>query len=204
MGFISGNFYCNTAQRQNNALQIYGWTSRNWQVLSPDALYGMLGNMEQESTINPGLWQSKRPFWKGWGLVQWTPYTKYTNWAKANGYPSDDGFYQMLWLRDVMEPSGEWIPTSAYPVSVSEWATAERGYEWATKCFLYNFERAGDSQLQKRLTYAAGWKAYFEGGAPEPPDVPDPPDPGELPFPNPRPEDFRHKMPLYMYRGVSD
>lgn len=204
MAFIKGNFYCNTAQRQNNALQIKGWCSRNWQELTDDALYGLLGNMEQESTINPGLWQGFRVGWKGWGLVQWTPYTNFTTWAAGNGYESDDGFAQMLWIRDVTVPFGQWIPTSAYPESFAEWASNEKGWDWSTRCFLYNFERAGSAELQKRLNYASGWKAYFEGGAPEPPDVPPAPDPGDLPFPDWKPEQLRRRMPLYMYRGVAD
>lgn len=47
----------------------------------------MLGNMETESTINPGIWQSLNSgnASGGFGLTQWTPATKYINWANNNG-----------------------------------------------------------------------------------------------------------------------
>src|SRR6266702_2453441 len=40
-----------------------GWTK--------NAICGMLGNMQSESTINPGLWEVGGG--GGFGLVQWTP-----------------------------------------------------------------------------------------------------------------------------------
>jgi hypothetical protein len=46
--------------------------------------------METESSINPGRWQSDRVGGEaeghGYSLVQWTPYTKYTEWCFQNGY----------------------------------------------------------------------------------------------------------------------
>ena len=59
------------------ALKLQGWTK--------NAVSAILGNMQSESSINPGRWQSDRvggnPEGHGYGLVQWTPYTKYTNWV---------------------------------------------------------------------------------------------------------------------------
>ena len=42
----------------------------------------MLGNIEVESYINPAQWENDHPFYQGgFGLVQWTPYTKFADWA---------------------------------------------------------------------------------------------------------------------------
>ena len=42
--------------------------------------------MQKESYINPGLWEYKKEnnMKRGFGLVQWTPATKFINWAKKN------------------------------------------------------------------------------------------------------------------------
>lgn len=79
------NAYLTEEQRTANAQYILdmlrrrGWT-RN-------AICGMLGNMEMESTINPGIWEDfeENNMTKGFGLVQWTPATKYIDWANEHG-----------------------------------------------------------------------------------------------------------------------
>ena len=53
-----------------------GW---GWDKASICAL---CGNMVKESWINPNIWEfgKNHSTQYGYGLVQWTPYTKYTNW----------------------------------------------------------------------------------------------------------------------------
>ena len=50
--------------------------------------------MQSESSINPGRWESDRvggnPDAHGYGLVQWTPYTKYTNWVSGDPSTMDN------------------------------------------------------------------------------------------------------------------
>ena len=79
MAWIYGNRYLSLAEMQNNAeiIQAYG-LSEGWSV---NAICAILGNMQAESSINPGIWESLAPFQGGYGLVQWTPYTKYSTWA---------------------------------------------------------------------------------------------------------------------------
>jgi len=52
-----------------------GWTRK--------AVCAMLGNMQTESWINPGVWQNfdEGNLNLGFGLVQWSPASKYFNWA---------------------------------------------------------------------------------------------------------------------------
>lgn len=88
---ISNNKYLTQGEMESNAKEIYIYLSdKGWTI---NAISGLLGNMQRESTINPGLWQSLKEgnYSGGYGLVQWTPATKYTNWAKANGYDIGDG-----------------------------------------------------------------------------------------------------------------
>lgn len=58
--------------------------SQGW---SKTAVAGLLGNMQSESGIIADRWESDivGNMSGGYGLVQWTPASKYINWANANG-----------------------------------------------------------------------------------------------------------------------
>jgi hypothetical protein len=82
----SGNRFLTTSEMQVNAQYILNYlTSKGW---TKEAVCGMLGNMQSESTINPDIWQGldSGNYSGGFGIVQWTPATKYIDWAKARGY----------------------------------------------------------------------------------------------------------------------
>ena len=78
----------NNAQEFANDMGARGFSS--------EAISGMLGNMQYESSINPGRWQGDvvGDYSAGFGLVQWTPATNYTDWATANGYKITDPYGQ--------------------------------------------------------------------------------------------------------------
>lgn len=123
---ISNNKYLTQGEMESNAKEIYTYLSdKGWTI---NAISGLLGNMQRESTINPGLWQSLKEgnYSGGYGLVQWTPATKYTNWAKANGYDIGDGTVQLYWIDQLSESTGEWIKTSAYNLTWSQFKTSTR------------------------------------------------------------------------------
>ena len=68
-----------------NAKYIYfSLSSKGWTINSISAI---LGNMQAESSINPGRWQSDDVgnYSLGYGLVQWTPVTKQTDWGSGQG-----------------------------------------------------------------------------------------------------------------------
>lgn len=53
---ISNNKYLTQGEMESNAKEIYTYLSdKGWTI---NAISGLLGNMQRESTINPGLWQS--------------------------------------------------------------------------------------------------------------------------------------------------
>lgn len=67
------------AEMEINARYIWNYLgSRGWSL---NAVAGMLGNMQAESTINPGRHQVGGG--SGFGLVQWTPSTNLTDWCAA-------------------------------------------------------------------------------------------------------------------------
>ena len=85
MAIISSNKSLSRTEALDNAKYIteyfldLGWTL--------NAVCGMLGNMERESWINPGVWQNfdEGNMSMGFGLVQWTPATNLIDWATDQG-----------------------------------------------------------------------------------------------------------------------
>lgn len=182
--WIKGNRWLGQGEMQNNARLVFSYLlNKGWSV---NAIAGLLGNMQVESTINPGIWQNLNPNPKlGWGLVQWTPSTNFTDWAAANGYDNDDGNAQLLWIDTETVPFGQWIETSKYPVSFDEFKVSTDTPENLAYVFLYNFERPGDLNQPLRQQYARYWYDWWDG-APVPP-------------PNPPPEpDWRASMPIWL------
>ena len=127
---------------------------------------GIIGNMVRESTLNPNLWQNGIGVTSGgYGLVQWTPATKYLN---SSYCPSDyatnataNGEGQMECLVYGIEhtwdqPGGEWAPSyDGYSYTYQQFY-ALTDPEEACKAFLHQYERAGVAALNDRLT-AAVW-----------------------------------------------
>ena len=58
MALIISNMYLERSQMKDNAQYIADYLiSNGW---TQNAVAGILGNMERESTMNPGLWQDLR------------------------------------------------------------------------------------------------------------------------------------------------
>lgn len=168
MGWTIGNYYLTMPQMQGNALEIYTFfAARGWSL---NAIAGMCGNMQSESNINPGIWQDLiyGNYYGGYGLVQWTPATNYTNWASANGYDITDPIGQMIWIDTLSASSGQWIPTSGYPLSWDNFKTSTESPEYLASAFLKNFERAGVEVESARRSQARYWYDYlnqYAGGS---------------------------------------
>lgn len=168
MAWTIGNYYLSEVQMQGNALEVYNYFSaRGWSL---NAIAGILGNMESESTINPGIWQSLNEgnYSGGFGLVQWTPATNYTDWASSNGYGITDPEGQLFWIDTQTVPTGQWIATSDYNISFDSFKASAQSPEYLASAFLKNFERAGVEVENDRRTQARKWYNYLEqyaGGA---------------------------------------
>lgn len=136
-----------------------GWTL--------NAVCAMLGNMQLESTINPGRWEGDRVgVGPGFGLTQWTPYTKVTNWIRST-FQSEDftsGDYQLARIVYEWQNEIQWGQTSQYPISFHEFAQSTAPLEYLVAAFEYNYE-VGTPLLDIRTRYAKYWWDYFGGGA---------------------------------------
>ena len=168
MSWTIGNFYLTTEQMQGNAREVLSFfEQKGWSL---NAIAGICGNMQSESNINPGIWQSLQEgnYSGGFGLVQWTPATNYTNWAGANGYGITDPNGQLTWIDSVTVSFGQWIATAAYPLSFDQFKVSGESPEYLASAFLKNFERAGVEVEAERRQQARYWYNYlsqYAGGS---------------------------------------
>lgn len=142
-------------------LQAQGWTL--------NAVAGILGNMQSESSINPGRWESDRVGGEaeahGYGLVQWTPYTKYTNWVTGDPSTMDNNISRILYE---VENNIQWIATSTYNYSFKEFTESNDSTYNLALAFLANYERPADPNQPIRGTQAEFWYEYLGGLPPIP------------------------------------
>ena len=127
----------------------------------------MLGNMQRESTINPGIWQNldEGNTSLGFGLVQWTPASKYFNWCDSNGLDPDamdSNLKRILWE---LENGEQYYATDSYPESFSEFTKSTKSVTYLASAFLHNYERAGVSAETERQENAQYWYSHLTGSS---------------------------------------
>lgn len=159
---VSRNGYLSLVEMQENALYIHAWlTSYGW---STNAVAGMLGNMQTESTVNPGIWQNLNPVpSNGFGLVQWTPSTKYTDWL-ALTYPTlipSDINGQLLRIEHEVNNYLQWLATPEYPFSFQEFKTSSYSPEYLADAFLKCYERPANQNQPDRQAQARYWYNFL-------------------------------------------
>lgn len=159
---ISANRYLSLEEMQTNATYIYWYlSSRGWTL---NAIAGMLGNFQTESTINPGIWQNLAVnVGPAFGLVQWDPYTKYTNWCEENGLDPaamDSALKRIEWE---LANGEQYYPTSGYPETFAEFKTSTKDPYYLGMAFLLNYERPADQNQPARGEQAEYWYTYLSG-----------------------------------------
>lgn len=163
--FVTGNRYLSMEEMRVNALYIWDYLgSRGW---SRNAVAGMLGNMQTKSTINPGIWQGlNEGQGPAFGLVQWDPYTKYTNWCDDRGLePShmDSALQRIIWE---LENGEQYYKTDSYPLTFQEFKVSTQNANYLGMAFLNNYERPADRNQPSRGTQAEYWYDVLAGHTP--------------------------------------
>lgn len=166
--------YLTQSEMENNATEFYAcFNSKGFTV---ESVSGMLGNLQQESNINPGMKQTASTS-SGWGLIQWTPSSNLTDYATAHGSDWTTGEIQtqLIWDEIINGYGGQWLPKPAlgYTYTGEEFSRLTDVTE-ACKAYLYERERAGTEALTNRLTYASNWYEYLTGVTPPTPPTPTP------------------------------
>lgn len=158
-----------------NAVYLYTVLT-NYFGWSITAVAALLGNMQAESTINPGRWQSDdvENMSGGYGLVQWTPATKYFEMVPQFIVPNDpshmDNNIDMINFE--VTNGLQWISTDAYPLSFYDFTVSELSPDYLAKAFLLNYERPADQSESVQIyrgELAISWHIYLTSG-----DFPDP------------------------------
>ena len=163
-----------------NAIYIKNYlVNEGWSI---NAIAGMLGNMQAESTINPGRWQSDdvNNTSMGYGLVQWTPATKYIDWCNETAGetgPVDPSLMDLNIQRILyeLENNLQWIATSSYNFTFEEFSKSDLAVSDLAKAFLLNYERPADQSESVQNYRASLGEAYYElisGDTPTPPITP--------------------------------
>lgn len=128
------------------------------------AVAALLGNMQAESGINPGAWENYEPYEGGYGLVQWTPYTNYSQWWGAGW--ENNGDAQIRRIIYEIENGLQWIETDEYPISFIEWLKSTDNVRYLADAFMKNYERPADQNQPWRGDYAEAWFKVIKGAIP--------------------------------------
>lgn len=178
---IFGDYYGNDynssnpltqSQMEVNALYIYSYLKHEgW---SENSIAAILGNMEAESSLNPGRWQSDRvggdTSGHGYSLCQWTPYTKYTEWCSGDPSEMDSALSRIMYE---MEEDIQWIGVGNYSgMSFKEFSKSSEPVGYLAVGFLLCYERPADQSetvQNYRSSLAESWYTYLTGKEPNSP-----------------------------------
>lgn len=160
------NRYLTSAEMHQNAAYIYWYLSqRGW---TANAVAGMLGNMEVESSINPFIWQNldEGNFDGGFGLVQWTPATKLTNWCSNNSlvyYEMDSQLKRLIWEQENENGQFYSADTAYAGMSFTDFKNSNLSAYDLGMIFLACYERPADPNQPSRGQNAEYWYEYITG-----------------------------------------
>lgn len=182
--WIAGNFYSTMTQMENNASVIYEFLTLNYPDITVNAISAILGNMQTESTINPGLWENLEPYGRGFGLVQWTPYDKYGDWAEDYLRIDPDTIYenlddyscdaQLLRIMYEAENNLQWFsnpkaPIKKPPFSLSKFLVSDLPPSTLADYFLWFYEHPKETIQPIRAKQADYWYTFLTGLTPPKP-----------------------------------
>lgn len=167
------------ANAQKVVDHLYGDT--DW---SREAMCALIGNMRHESSINPDMYEYGYAWGadRGYGLVQWTPRSKYWDWATQNGKAPRSGESQLDRIDYEVSNNIQWIPRSDYGRMTFAQFRSNSG-DWSiahlTEAFTWGYERpnaqAGWNSMPDRKSFARlaydelEWSGDGGGGPTDPP-----------------------------------
>ena len=150
----------------------YDVATQIWQTMktwgcSDGAVAGILGNMQAESGLIPDRWQSDRVGNNagGYGLVQWTPATKYRDWAQAQGLNPADLTAQMARIKWEADHGQQFYKTGT---TFWAWLKSDHTPEQAADDFVRYYERPAVINSTARQQFARTWYNQLHGLAATP------------------------------------
>ena len=173
------------AESNYNSKLFFNWAKGEKWGWTDGFICGVIGNIWQECQWNPWLWESGRvgDMEAGFGLVQWTPASKYIDWAEEQGLDYKSIWSQFARIKYEYENGLQWnkdyksVWNTAAPeqyratnkLNWQYWATIYRPYNpeaanwelnWlndCTACFMDCYERPAEetANLEYRRQRAA-------------------------------------------------
>lgn len=152
----------------NNVRYIYKYlkttlpSAKRW---TSSAIGGLVGNIEVESTFSPELWEVNNDTTKGYGLVQWTPATKYINWlpSGADKKDIDKQLERLQYEVDTADP--QWSKSGKTPqITFKEFSQMTgKGVKELADYFLKCYERPGNYSVEtpRRENLAFKWNLFM-------------------------------------------
>ena len=140
------------AQLVANHLIPQGWTK--------ESVSALCGNMRHESSINPDMYEFNYAWGddRGYGLVQWTPRSKYWDWAESRNLPPRNGDSQLARIDYEVEQNIQWISTPNYPETYAEFRASTKSMDYLVPAFTWNYERpnaeSGQQSMPDRIAFA--------------------------------------------------
>ncbi|MFR1943054.1 MAG: phage tail tip lysozyme [Enterococcus durans] len=155
-----------TTDRDKRYWQI--WTMAIGAGFSKQAAAALLGNAQGESDANPTADEGNGAPGFGYGVWQWTDSTGASSgrvyminlMTKAGISDNPDTITAQFKLLMWHAPNGQWIATSAYPYSWTQFMTLT-DINTAAQAFVANFERPRDPHPE-RTTWAQEWYDKFK------------------------------------------
>lgn len=159
-------------QQLSNAKYIYNYfVSRGW---TPQAVCGMIGNIQTESMLYADIWEGG--VGPGYGLVQWTPASKLIDWSDARGLDYTKISSQCARIKYEMDNGIQFHPTYKYPMTGKEFIKSTESARTLGLVFLANYEQPRNPDQPQRGEQAEYWYNQLANG--ERPSDPEPePDP---------------------------
>ncbi|WP_241546205.1 phage tail tip lysozyme [Enterococcus villorum] len=141
------------------AKQVWDYLTKNGWLKT--AVAAVLGNMQSESGIIADRWESDRVgnMSGGYGLVQWTPATKYINWAQSNGLDYKNVISQCKRIEwEVANSQQFFCPFMTF----KQFTTSAKSPEELANIFIQYYERPAISNQPARAQQARYWYEQFE------------------------------------------
>lgn len=173
------------SEQLNNAQLVANHYGGVW---DPFAISALCGNMSHESWINPDVWEFgyNHSLSRGYGLVQWTPASKYIDWAVGAGLDWPQGDSQLARIDYEVDKDIQWIANghavrygreTKYDFSFADFRNNAPGLNASqlAEAFMWNYEgpnyTAGSNSLAARQAFAEKCVTTlnFEGGPITPP-----------------------------------
>lgn len=133
-------------QQDANAIYIRDYCASEYPDWTENAIAAMCGNFAHEGVMNPSQWQYGQGMStdSGFGLGQWTPATKILDFLSGLGLPDYSIPGQMERIAWEAANNQQWISTSSYDMTMTEFLQSEDAPADLASAWLYDWERPAD------------------------------------------------------------